>query len=730
MQGGPDGAPNADSLPPAAVRARRRVQQVVTIPSLGGNLREGLLATAEDGLRGRERENKVKTYLSKQIRNVALAGSSGSGKTMLAEAMLFRAGVTTRLGRIEAGSTVCDFEPEEKESGSSQSTALASFEWGGHKINLLDAPGSFDFAGEQWAALAVADLVVLVVDAVGGVDYGLVSSWRKAAELGVPRLFFVNKLDREHISFEKVLGELRETFGGGVAPVELPVDEGPGFRGVVDLLGEEAWLYEDGVSTSAEIPDELVDGAASVGEALVEGIVESDDELLERYLEGDVPAKGELEAAFSAGVAEAAVFPVVCGSAVTPIGVDRLCEYICTLGPSPLARPGMRTTNGGIAPAVADAPASLLVFKTTVDPYLGAISLFRLACGALRADDTLTNMRSGSAERMRTLLRMMGNETEPAGELCAGDMGAAAKLSDTGTGDTLNAGGDLRLAPPDVPKPMFSFAVTPRTKLDEEKLSTSLRRICGEDPSLSVTRNTETQQTLISGLGERHLRSALRRIERKFNVGVDVEELLIPFRETITVAASAEGKHKKQTGGHGQFGVAHVRLEPLPRGTGFEFVDEITGGVIPRQFIPAVEAGIKEAMESGGSHGHRVVDLRATVFDGKHHSVDSSEMSFKLAGRLAFRNAMASARPVVLEPVSQVEVTAPGECLGDVMGDLSARRGIVQGTDPGQYGQQHVRALVPESELVRYAIDLRSITGGRGSFTASHDHYAALPGGC
>ncbi len=672
----------------------------------------------------------MKTHSSDKIRNVALVGSSGSGKTMLAEAMLYRAGMTTRMGSIETGTAVCDFEPEEKESGSSQSAALASFEWGDCKINLLDTPGSFDFMSEQWAALAVVDLVVLVVDATSGVDHGLVNAWRKVSSMNLPRLIFVNKLDREFVAFENVLKALTETFQGVVAPLEIPVSPGSDFHGVIDLLSGTALLYDEGTAQSAETPPELAEEAAAIRETLIEGIVESDDELLERYLDGGEISEAELRTALRSGIAEASVFPLLCGSATIPIGVDRLCEYICGVGISPETGSGMPTEIGEYVRPDADLPTTLLVFKTTFDPYLGTISLFKVACGSLQTEDTLTNLRSSNTERMRTLLTMLGNKTENLSELAPGDIGAAAKLSDTRTGDTLTAGGELRLRKPDAPSPMLSFAVVPRTKLDEEKLSTALRRICEEDPSLTVTRNPETHQTLLSGLGDTHLRSALHRIERKFNVGVDTEELQIPYRETITAAASAEGKHKKQTGGHGQFGVAHVRFEPLPRGAGFEFVDKISGGVIPKQYIPAVEAGIKEAMGSGGSFGHRVVDLKATLFDGKHHSVDSSEMSFKMAGRLAFRAAMESTRPVVLEPIAKVEVTTPGECLGDVMGDLSSRRGVVQGTDPGEYGQQHVKALVPESELVRYAIDLRSITGGRGSFTASHDHYAALPGGC
>ena len=669
----------------------------------------------------------MKTYPTERIRNVALVGSSGAGKTMLAEAMLFRAGVLDRMGGIEARNTVCDHEPEEREAGSSQVMALASFEWNDHKINLLDTPGSFDFAGEQWAAMAVADVVVLVVDATAGVDHTIADAWRRAARARIPRLFFVNKLDREYVSFDSVLEQLTETFDSGLAPLELPISEGPDFCGVADLLTDDAWLYEGGTITETPIPAEMADRVNQVRESLIEGIVVADDDLLERYLEGDMPSTEELERTLGAGVADASVFPVVCGSATVPIGVDRLCNYICGIGPSPLQARPMRDTAGEPVVLAGDGAPALLVFKTTVDPYLGTVSVFRLATGALGADTVLVNSRTRDSERVRTLFLLRGASSEPASDLAAGDIGAAAKLADTATGDTLGDG-SIELAPPPQPEPMLSFAVVPRSKADEEKLSVALRRMCGEDPSLRVTRPMETRQTLLSGLGDMHLRTSLKRIERKFNVGVDIEDLRIPFRETITAKAAAEGKHKKQTGGHGQFGIAHVRIEPLPRGSGFEFADEISGGVIPRQYIPAVEAGIREAMENGGKHGYPVVDLRATVYDGKHHSVDSSEMSFKMAGRLAFNAAMSEARPVVLEPVSRVDVRVPGECLGDVIGDLSSRRAIVQGTDSGNYGEQHIRALVPESEIVRYAIDLRSITGGRGSFTADHDHYAVLPG--
>lgn len=672
----------------------------------------------------------MKAYPSEKIRNVVLVGSPGGGKTTLAEAMLFRAGVLNRIGNVEAGSTVSDFSPEEQETRSSQVASLISFEWEDHKINLLDTPGSLDFAGEMDATLSVADLAVLVVDATSGVDHSLQLAWRKVAQAGIPRMFFVNKLDREFVSFDRVLNQLRDNFGSGVAPLELPIGEGPEFHGIADLLTDQAWIYDSGKGEKAEIPESMEAQEQEVHEALVEGIVVADDDLLEQYLEGEVPDLATLESVLGQGVADASVFPVVCGSATGPIAVDRLCNFICEIGPAPRGMPvGVGDEKVALNPD-ADADPLLFVFKTVIDPYLGTVSVFKLITGTVKPDTEVVNTRTKTSERLKTLVTFQGTTSIDLSEISPGEIAATAKLSDTSTGDTLSAAGTAVTADmPPLSQPMLSVAVVPRTRADEDKLSMALRRACEEDPTLRLERNEETRQTLLSGLGETHLRMTLKRIERKFNVGVDTVDVKVPYRETITRQATAEGKHKKQSGGHGQFGIASIRVEPLPRGEGFEFQDEISGGVIPRQYIPAVESGIAEAMQDGGKVGYPVVDMKAAVFDGKHHSVDSSEFSFKMAGKLAFQAALEAAAPVVLEPLSQVEVVIPEECMGDVMGDISSRRGIVQGTDAGDFSQIIIQAIVPTAEVVRYAIDLRSITGGRGYFTAQHDRYEVLPAG-
>ena len=674
----------------------------------------------------------MKAFAPDRIRNVVLVGPPGSGKTSLAEAMLYRAGALPRVGRVEDGSTVCDHEPEEKEAGHSLTTALATLEWHDHKVNLLDTPGTFDFAGEAVGAMAAADLAVFVVDASSGLDHATVDLWRQASDRGLPRLVFVNKLDREHTDFEAVLAELQAAFGTGVAPLEIPIGAAESFHGIADLLTDTAWIYDSGHAELGEIPEEMEEREHQIHDSLVENIVVADDGLLERFLEGDVPNFEELEKVLGRGVASGTVFPVVCGSATIPIAVDRLCNYIVEVGPSPLDRPAVPVTVGTSTLDVAPDPSAdalVQVFKTAVDPYLGHVSYFRVLTGTVSRDLQLTNGRTGDDERFRNVMSLQGAESVDVDALSAGDIGAVAKLQGTLTGDTLSARGRAEAPAIGFPPPVLTTAVVARSRNDEDKLANALHRIVEEDPVLTVTRDDETHQTLLGGLGETHLRHVVARLERKFHVQVDTEEVRVAYRETISAPSSAEGKYKKQSGGHGQFGIASIRIEPLPAGGGYEFVDEVTGGVIPRQFIPAVEAGIAEAMANGGSSGYPVVDVRAAVFDGKHHAVDSSEMSFKMAGRLAFQEALERARPVVLEPVATVEVTIPSDCLGDVMGDLSSRRAAVQGSDVDRWGDQVITAMVPESEMLRYSIDLRSITGGRGRFTAVHDHYAQVPGG-
>jgi elongation factor G len=673
----------------------------------------------------------VKSFPPAKIRNVALVGHGGAGKTSLVEAMLFCSGVVNRMGRVEDGSTTTDFEPEEVKRGISLSLALAPFEHDGFKFNVLDAPGFADFIGDVDAALRVADMAVFVVSAVEGPEVQTEVAWRMAADKKLPRMIFVNKLDRERASFERTLDQLRERFGAGVAPLELPIGEEADFRGVADLLTDSAFIYDDGKPTKQDIPAEIADIEHKTHDALVEGIVVADDDLMERYLEGETIAPKELEETLAKGVAEASVFPVTCGSATRMIGIDRLLTLISEVGPSPLDRPPVVVQAGNTDTEVACDPSGqplAVIYRTVDDRYVGKVSFLKVLSGTLRPDSQLTNPRTHGDERLHALFTMRGKEQDGVPELPAGDIGAVAKLANTATGDTLAPKGTPAVVRWEEPMPpVLSVAVRPKSKGDEDKLMTALHRLQDEDPSLRVRREDETHQTLLSGMGDTHLSIVTERLSRKFGVEIDTEDVRIPYRETITAMAEAEGKYKKQTGGHGQFGVAFLRLEPKERGGGFEFVDQIVGGAIPRQFIPAVEKGVLETMSTGGVYGYPVVDVRVTVFDGKYHPVDSSEMSFKMAGSLGFKEAMAKANPVLLEPISLIEVTVPTQYQGDIMGDLNSRRGRVQGTENVGVGEQMVTALVPTSEIIRYSIDLRSITGGRGRFTVEHDHYDLLP---
>jgi elongation factor G len=657
----------------------------------------------------------AKTFPTEKIRNVALVGHGGSGKTSLAEALLFTAGAIPRLGKVEDGTTTTDFDPEEARRGISVSLALAPFEHDGHKVNLIDTPGYADFVSDVAAALRAADLAVFVVSAVEGVEVQTEIVWRMAEQLGLPRAVFVNKLDRERSSFSRTLDELKDKFGAGVAPLQLPIGDEAAFHGVVELLDDHAVHYVDGKATEGPIPPEMEMEEHSIHDALIEGIVVGDDDLMERYLADETIPTAELAHALADGVASGAVFPVLCGSATKLIGVDRLASFITEEGPAP-------------KPAAGDGPPVAFVFKTIVDPYVGHVNLFKVLQGTVKADATLVNGRTVHEERLHQLSVMRGKEQEPVSEVPAGDIAAVAKLADTTTGDVLGArGADVEVDPFEPPAPVLAVAIRARSKSDEDKLANALHRLLDEDPALRLDRNAETHQTLLWGQGETHLGIAQERLHRKLGVEVETEEVKVAYRETITHEAEAEGKYKKQTGGHGQFGIAFLRVEPLERGAGFEFVDQIVGGAIPRQFIPAVEKGVHETMEQGGVYGYPVVDVKVTCFDGKYHSVDSSEMSFKMAGSIGFKEAMAKADPILLEPISELVVTAPEAHQGDIMGDLNSKRGRIQGSAAVGNGEVEVVALVPTSEVLRYTIDLRSMTGGRGRFTASHSHYDPMP---
>jgi elongation factor G len=675
-------------------------------------------------------------FATDKIRNVALVGHSGSGKTTLAESLLVRSGALVRAGRVEDGTTACDTEPEEHKRRISISLALAPIEWSvpngeTYKVNLIDTPGYADFIGDAEAALRVADLAVFVVSAVEGVEVQTEMLWRLCRRLGIPRLVFVNKEDRERADFHRVLAQLRAVFGSGFAPLELPIGEEAAFRAVADVLSDRAFAYgPDGSHHEEELPSDIADEEHRVHDELIEEIVSGDDEQLERYLSGEVPTVDELERTLAHEVLDGIEFPVLVGSALTGVGIDRLADFICEIGPSPLDRPTMVLAGDGEVDVKADAGGSPLafVFKTIADPYVGQLSLFKVLSGTVKTDDHLVNPRSNADERLHTIFTLRGKDQQPATAVPAGDIAAVSKLANTHTGDTLAPKGTpVRVSSPEPAPAVLSLAIKARTQSDDDKLPVALQRLQAEDPALLVERNDETHQTLLRGTGDTHLAVALEKIARKFGVSIDTEEVRVAYRETIMGKAEAEGKYKKQSGGHGQFGVALLRVEPLPRGGGFEFVDSIVGGAIPRQFIPAVAKGIEDAMVNGGVNGFPVVDVKVECYDGKYHSVDSSEMSFKMAGSLGFREAIAKASPVVLEPISLVRVVVPNSYQGDVMGDINARRGRVQGTSTNDAGEQEVTALIPTAEILRYAIDLRSMTGGRGRFSVQHDHYDVLP---
>jgi elongation factor G len=657
----------------------------------------------------------MKVFPTTKIRNVALVGHGGAGKTTLAEALLFAAGAIPRMGRVEDGNTVCDFDPEEQKRTISVSLAVAPFEHDGVKINLIDAPGYADFVGDVAAALRAADLAIFVVSAVEGVEVQTEAAWRIAEAQGMPRAIFINKLDRERASFQRTLDQLKDKFGAGVAPLELPIGEEGSFTGVIDLLVDEAITYtgSNAKGSTGPVPDDMATEEHAVHDSLVEGIVVADDDLTERYLNDEQISVSELEHTLAKGIAEASVFPVLLGSATKLVGIDRLAHFLAEEAP---------------APEVEDGPPAVFVFKTIVDPYVGRVNLFKVLQGTVQSDATLVNGRTVTDEKLHQLVTVRGKEHEPTKEVPAGDIGAVAKLTSTTTGDVLGTrGADIKVDPLDAPEPTLAAAIKAKSKGDEDKLANALHRLQDEDPAIRVVRNAETHQTLLRGMGETHLGIALERLARKFGVEVTTEEMKVAYRETITTTAEAEGRYKKQSGGHGQFGVAFLRVEPLERGSGFEFEDKIVGGAIPRQFIPAVEKGVAETMNQGGVHGFPVVDVKATCFDGKYHSVDSSEMSFKMAGSLGFKEAMAKASPIVLEPVSEIVVTAPEVSQGDLMGDLNSKRGRIQGSSSIGNGEVEIVAFVPTSEVLRYAIDLRSLTQGRGRFTISHSHYDPVP---
>ncbi len=593
----------------------------------------------------------MREYASEQIRNVLIAGHGGTGKTTLAEALLFVSGATNRLGAVQEGTTVFDFEDEEKAKGISASLATAPLAWKDTKINILDSPGYADFIGEVQAGLAVADLVCLVVSAVDGVEVQHDLIWHLSEELSVPRLIFVNKLDRERASLETTLAQLHEHFGNGVAPIALPIGSETTFKGLISALANKAYVYTDGKATEQAIPDELMEATQGLRTSALETIVENDESLMERYLADETLSDDEIWAALAIGVRDRTTFPVLCGSASERIGLDLLLDFIKSAGPSPLDRPGMPLDSGERIQDGLNGTPAVYIYKTYADPFVGQVSYVKAARGTIKPDMHLQNMRTNHDERLHHLHTLMGKDHTAVNELIFGDLGAVPKLTDTATGDTLaDKSSPIVIAPPKPTKPVLAVAIEPLNRGDEDKLATALHRITAEDATIRFERNPDTHQTLLWGMGETHIQFTLERMHRKFGVEVKTHEPKVAYRETARKASDFEGKHKKQSGGHGQYGVAHIRLEPLGRGGGYEFVNEVVGGSIPRQYIPAVDKGIQDALLKGPLAGFPVVDVRAIVDDGKHHPVDSDENSFKMAGALALRGALSLADPILLVP--------------------------------------------------------------------------------
>ena len=674
----------------------------------------------------------MKEYETQQIRNIGLLSDGGTGKTTLAEAILFNAGVITRLGRVEDGNTVMDYDPDEQRRKCSINAAVASFFYKGKKINLIDTPGYANFITDTIGCLRVMDGAIFLVSGIDGIKVQTEKLWNSAKELGIPRLIFINELDKQQAEWERVLSEIKDELGIKPSLVTYPIGKGEGLKGVVDLLSYKALLYEGNTPHVGEIPSEYKEAVEAARNELVEDIAEADDELMEKYLEGEELSLDEITKALANGVKEEKIFPVFVGSAYENIGVHPLMDLMVEVLPAPNERPPVKGINPETGEeeeraCIKDGPLATLVFKTISDPYAGKLSLFKVFSGVLNGDSTVYNSTKEVKERVGKPFFMVGKEQTTTEKVIAGDLGAVAKLKETGTGDTLCSPDAPFLFPPiPFPEPILSFAIKAKSRSDEEKISVALQRLMEEDPSLQVKRDEQTKELIISGLGQLHLETVVERLKRKYGVEVELQTPKIPYKETIKKKTKMQGRYKKQTGGRGQYGDVWIEIEPLPRGAGFEFEDKIVGGAIPRQYIPSVEKGIRKAMEEGVLAGYPVVDVKVTLYDGSYHPVDSSDLAFQIAGSMAFKKAAAQASPTLLEPIMTLEVISPEDCVGDVIGDLNAKRGKILGVE-AKGKNQIIKAKVPLAEILRYAPELRSITGGRGTYSMEFSHYEEVP---
>jgi elongation factor G len=675
----------------------------------------------------------MKVYDAAGIRNVAFVGHGGCGKTQLISTALFVAGAATRIGRVDEGTTVTDFDDEEIARKHTLASSLAHAEWQQTKINFIDTPGFANFLTDARAALRVAEAAVLTVDAVHGVEVQTEKLWAEATILSRPRLVVINRLDRERASFDRSLESLHARCAREIVPIQLPIGEEKAFRGVVDLVRMKALLNAadgSGTLTEAEIPADLTARATAAREQLIEMVAEADETLMETFFAEGTLSQEQLVAGLRSATMNARLYPLLCTSAAQAIGIQPLLDAIVSYVPSPadrgfpvIAADGTETT----VAAANTAPATAFVWKTIADPFAGRITMMRVVTGTLKSDATVHNISRDAGERLGHLLVLQGKTQTHVPELRAGDIGAVAKLKDTHTNDILgDRGTKLKFPEITFPEAVLAYAIEPKSRADEDKIGPAMQRLREEDPSISYARDPQTHELLLSGQGQLHIEVTVAKLKRRFGVEVNLKPPRIPYRETITAATEAHGRHKKQTGGHGQFGDCKIKVEPLPRGSDFKFEDDVFGGAIPRQFIPAVEKGIQDARMRGFLAGYPMVDFKATVFDGSFHPVDSNELSFKMAGSLAFKDAMSRARPTILEPVMQVEVYTPSDHAGDLMGDLNGRRGRIAGMDT-RGSMTVIRAQVPMSEMLTYEQHLTSATGGRGSYHMEYSHYEEVP---